>query len=100
MIAEAKRNIESFGLKDRIHLVEADAITLDPTTLASDYDLLFIDAAKSQYQHFFEKYTPLLKQEGLVVTDNLVFHNLIFQERLKNRHTRQLMKNYDALMPG
>ena len=92
MIQEAKRNIQTFQLEHRIRLVEDDAITLDLSILDNDFDLIFIDAAKSQYQHFFEKYTPLLKKRGIVVTDNILFHDLIFKNDLKNRHTRSLMK--------
>lgn len=92
MIEIAKKNIETFNLKGRIHLIEADAITFNDEELSKDYDLIFIDAAKSQYQHFFNKYEPHLKQGGVIVTDNLIFHGLIFQERIQNRHTRSLMK--------
>ena len=32
------------------------------------YDMIFIDAAKAQSQKFFELYTPLLKDGGMVIT--------------------------------
>ena len=42
------------------------------------YDCLFIDAAKAQYQKFFEKYMPLVADEGICIVDNLDFHGMIF----------------------
>jgi predicted O-methyltransferase YrrM len=91
MIQEARKNIQLFGLEHQIHLIEGDALDFDETTLEPVYDLIFIDAAKSQYQKFFEKYTPYLKQDGIVVTDNLIFHDMVFEEHIENRGTRQLV---------
>jgi predicted O-methyltransferase YrrM len=91
MISEARKNIHLFNLENQIHLIEGDALELDETTLNMEYDLLFIDAAKSQYQKFFEKYTPYLKPDGIIVTDNLIFHDMVFEEHIENRGTRQLV---------
>jgi predicted O-methyltransferase YrrM len=54
------------------------------------YDMIFIDAAKAQYERFFDKYIPFLKPNGIVICDNLRFHDL---DPLKvNRHTKQLLR--------
>ena len=53
----------------------------------------FIDAAKAQYQKFFEKYIGLIKEDGVCIVDNLDFHGMIFDiENIKNRNTKQLVK--------
>ncbi|WP_281074136.1 hypothetical protein [Catenibacterium sp. co_0103] len=39
--------------------------------------VFFIDASKAQYQRFFEKYVPYLKEDGFVLVDNLDFHGMI-----------------------
>lgn len=92
MFHEANQNIANFQLSDRIKLIHADALLLDEAELEGHYDLLFIDAAKSQYQKFFEKYTPYVKKGGIVVTDNLIFHDLIFETDIKNKNTRRLVE--------
>ncbi|QVK19402.1 O-methyltransferase [Mycoplasmatota bacterium] len=91
MIEQAKKNIQEFNLTNRIELISQDALLVDESNLSNNYDLLFIDAAKSQYQKFFEKYTKCLKTGGIVVTDNLVFHDMIFDDDIKNRNTKQLV---------
>ena len=54
---------------------------------------MFIDAAKAQYQKFFEKYMPLVKEKGICIVDNLDFHGMIFDiDHIKNRNTKQLVK--------
>ena len=50
---EAVKNIESFNLEQQINIIFNDAFDVE---LNEQYDLIFIDAAKSQYIKFFEKY--------------------------------------------
>ncbi|TCP32289.1 putative O-methyltransferase YrrM [Scopulibacillus darangshiensis] len=74
MFHEAKKNILSMGVQDSVHLVHADAMERHHDTVEQGpYDIIFIDAAKGQYQHFFELYAPLLTLKGLIITDNILF---------------------------
>ena len=50
---EAIKNISDFSLENQINVIYADAFDVD---LTEKFDLIFIDAAKSQYIKFFEKY--------------------------------------------
>ena len=86
---EAVNNIKEFGLEDRINIICGDALE---TEIDGKYDLIFIDAAKSQYIKFFEKYKFNLAHNGSIITDNLSFHGLVENPSLtKNRNTRQLV---------
>ena len=86
---EALDNIREFGLGDRINIICGDALE---TVIEGKYDLIFIDAAKSQYIKFFEKYKVNLAPGGSIITDNLSFHGLVENPSLtKNRNTRQLV---------
>jgi len=91
---EAKKNVKDFDLEDRITLHYADALEFEETNLKhAPYDLLFIDAAKAQYQKFFEKYVGYVKDNGMIIVDNLDFHGMIFDiEHINNRNTKQLVK--------
>ena len=85
----AIKNIDSFGLNDRINVILGDALEVD---LTDKYDLIFIDAAKSQYIKFFEKFSLNLKDNGVIVSDNLSFHGLVEDpSKTNNRNTRQLV---------
>lgn len=90
MIVEAKKNIKKFNMEDRITIIEGDANTVD---INGSYDLIFIDAAKSQYINFFNKYSKLLKDNGTIVTDNLNFHGLRENiENIESKNLRSMMK--------
>lgn len=91
---EALNNIQQRQLEQRITIYHDDALTFDTTALQHQpYDCLFIDAAKAQYQKFFEKYVPFVKEDGIIIVDNLDFHGMIFDiDHIKNRNTKQLVK--------
>lgn len=91
---EAIENIASHQLEKQICIHLADALSLPIVNLKQhEFDCLFIDAAKAQYQKFFEKYMPLIKPDGICIVDNLDFHGMIFDiDHIKNRNTKQLVK--------
>lgn len=87
---KAKENVNAFHLEDRITILFQDALEVE---LNEQYDFLFIDAAKSQYIKFFEKFTPLLSENGVVFSDNLLFHGYTKQkERIESKNLRQLVQ--------
>lgn len=91
---EAKNNIETYSFENHIILHHDDALVFNTQRLQlNEYDCLFIDAAKAQYQKFFEKYVSFVKQNGIIIVDNLDFHGMIHDiENIKNRNTRQLVR--------
>ena len=86
----AVNNINKFNLTDRINIIFGDALDIE---LEDKYDLIFIDAAKSQYVKFFEKFEKNLKKGGVIVSDNLSFHGLVEDDsKTANRNTKQLVR--------
>ena len=87
---EAVKNIEYNNLNDRINIILGDALEVN---IEGSYDLIFIDAAKAQSIKFFEKYSPLLKDNGTIITDNINFHGLTFSDSpAPTRNLRQLTR--------
>lgn len=87
---EAVKNIKSFKLEDRINLIYKDAFDV---YLDDKYDLIFIDAAKSQYIKFFEKFKLNLNKNGVIVSDNLNFHGLTHTDKeIKSRNVRGIVR--------
>ncbi len=73
---ECLKNVKKCGLDKKINVVFQDALDVN---LSADlkYDLIFIDAAKGQYTKFFEKYKYFLKNDGVIITDNIKFHGYV-----------------------
>lgn len=86
---EAVKNIHNVGMENQIMITLGDALEWEPT---GQYDLIFIDAAKAQYTKFFERYAPLLSENGAILTDNLAFHGYVENPSLiTSRNLRQLV---------
>ena len=91
MYNEAIKNINCIGYNDKINVIYNDALLVDTSNFKKEYDVIFIDAAKAQYQKFFEKYIPFLKDNGVVITDNILFHGCV--EQLVLNDENDLSKN-------
>lgn len=88
----ALNNIKKAKLESKINLILADA---NEYNMDEDYkcDLLFIDASKSSYIRFFEKYEKFLNESGIVVSDNLLFHGFVESpEKIISRNKKQLVR--------
>lgn len=86
----AVKNISDFNLNNRIEIILSDAFDVE---LHDNYDLIFIDAAKSQYIKFFEKFKNNLSKNGVIVSDNLNFHGLTkVDEKILSRNVRGLVR--------
>lgn len=75
----ALENVRKANMENKINLIFGDALDVEIDKDVK-YDLIFIDAAKSQYIKFFEKYEKHLNPNGIIVSDNLLFHGLIEHE--------------------
>ena len=91
MFKEAISNIKKYNLENKIEAVYTDALLYTPSR---KYDLIFIDAAKAQNLKFFLRFTPFLNDNGIVIVDNLNFHDLVntpFSE-IKSKNVRSLVR--------
>ena len=88
---EALKNIKKLNLEDRITLIFKDALDVK---LPDKFDLVFIDAAKSQSIRFFEQFSRNLNKNGFIITDNMDFHGYVKKDEkeIKSRNLRQLVR--------
>lgn len=90
MYKQAIANIKNEGLDKQInvHFGPIEEYKTD-----SKYDLIFVDAAKAQYGKYLEMFIDNLKENGYVLFDNMVFHNMIYDiDSIKSKNTRSLVK--------
>lgn len=87
---EAVKNVVNCGLSHQITVFLGDALKFDFT---EQFDLIFIDGAKSQYINFFEKYKNNLSGKGAFISDNLFFHGMVEDiSKTKNYSTIKLIR--------
>jgi len=74
----AKMNIERAGLSKMIEVITADARDAI-SHLKGPFDLVFIDAEKSEYLDYLKRVEPRLRRGSVVVADNVI----VFERELK-----------------
>lgn len=83
-IAEAKINIKNVGVEDKIKIYEGDAVEILPT-LNDKYDAVFIDAAKGKYPFFLKESLRMLKENGIIFADNILYKGYVLSDYNKHK---------------
>ena len=76
---EAEEHFREQGAES-VKLLFGDAAELLPA-LDGEYDLIFMDAAKGQYLAFLPQILRLLKEGGLLVSDNVLQDGMVLESR-------------------
>ena len=89
MYKQAVNNIKENHLENQINVHLCDGALYHTDKI---YDLIFVDAAKSQYKNYVEHFYDNTKAGSKFVFDNLNFHGIVDNPELThNRSTRQLV---------
>ena len=93
----AKNNFVRAGKEAQITLLEGDAAEILPQ-LEDSFDFIFMDAAKGQYIHFLPEVFRLLKNGGVLVSDNVLQDGDIIESHFiverRNRTIYKRMREY------
>lgn len=66
----AAENVRKANLSDKVEIITGDALRIIPT-LSQMFDMVFLDAEKSEYLEYLKLAEPHLKQGGVVFADNV-----------------------------
>ena len=83
-IKEAKENIKKVGVEEKINIYEGDAVEILPT-LNDKYDVVFIDAAKGKYPFFLKESLRMLKSNGIIFADNILYKGYVMSDYNKHK---------------
>lgn len=91
MIRLAKENIKNFNLEEKIDIKEGDCLEI-LEKLDEPYDLIFMDAGKGHYNHFLPHCLRLLKEDGIIIADNVLFRGMVASDELVKRRKITIVK--------
>ena len=99
MYNEAVKNIKEAKLENQIEIIFDDIFNVEIEN--KKFDLIFIDAAKAQYIKFFEKFSPLLNEDGVIISDNIELLDLQkLTDSKKSKRLVEKMKIYKEYLMG
>ncbi|WP_066378558.1 MULTISPECIES: class I SAM-dependent methyltransferase [unclassified Anabaena] len=92
--AIARRYWQQAGVGDKIDLHIAPALeTLDKLLAAGEaetFDFAFIDADKSNYDHYYERSLKLVRQGGLIAIDNVLWSGRVADPQTQDNRTTKI----------
>jgi caffeoyl-CoA O-methyltransferase len=94
--AMARRHFEASPHRDRITLIEGDARE-EIGKLDGQFDLVFIDAWKPDYVHYYEAALPMLSPRGLIVADNVLWSGRVLNPQPDDEWARGVMAFNDRV---
>ena len=83
-ISEAKENIKKAEVETKINIFEGDAVEILPT-FNKKYDMVFIDAAKGKYPFFLKEALRMLKKDGIILADNILYKGYVMSDYNKHK---------------
>jgi caffeoyl-CoA O-methyltransferase len=74
-----------------------EAIDIIPT-LNLKFDLVFIDADKENYIHYFDLIVPKMNKGGIVLSDNVLWSGKVLEELQPNDISTKVLLEYNLLL--
>lgn len=78
------------ALAAKIKLHTGNAPDIIPN-LNETWDLVFIDADKTSYIHYFEMVLPAVRKNGFILADNIFFHGEALQPNAKGKSAKAIV---------
>ncbi|MCB2292279.1 O-methyltransferase [Clostridium algoriphilum] len=97
MIEIAKSNIQKYGLQNKITILEGNCLEI-LENLQDEYDMIFIDAGKGHYNHFLPHCLRLLKKEGVLIADNVLFRGMVASKKIATRRKVTIIKRMQTYL--
>lgn len=92
---EAERNFKKLGLQDRVTQILGDAEKeLDVLNEQNKkFDFIFLDGPKGQYLVYLPMIVELLSDNGVLVSDDVLFMGLVQgEEKVKHKHRTMILR--------
>jgi caffeoyl-CoA O-methyltransferase len=85
----AQANFEKAGITNKIKLHVGNALEIIEL-IDEVFDMVFIDADKTNYVNYFEMVLPKVKKGGCILVDNVLFHGQVLKQSVKGKNAKAI----------
>ena len=78
-------NFKKANALDKIILHKGNALDIIPA-LNETWDIVFIDADKTNYCNYYKLVLPRVRKGGLIIADNVLFHGEVLEENVRGKN--------------
>ncbi len=93
----AKKYFNKSDYKNKIQQIIGNAVDVIPT-LTQKFDLVFIDADKSNYINYFNLIVPKMNSGGIILSDNVLWSGKIIEDLKPNDVDTKTLLKYNKLL--
>ena len=83
-VTAARENIKKAEVEEKINIISGDAVEILPT-INKKYDMVFIDAAKGKYPFFLKEALRMIKPNGIILADNILYKGYVMSDYNKHK---------------
>lgn len=85
----AQANFDRSNDREKIILHTGNALEIIPA-LNETWDLVFIDADKVGYINYYELVLPRVRQGGVILADNVLFHGQVLEQPVSGKNAKAI----------
>lgn len=87
----SQNNFDKSSHKNKIHLHTGNALEIVPT-LQHKWDMVFIDADKTNYINYYELVIGQMNDNGVILADNVLFHGQVLEDTVKGKNAAAMQR--------
>lgn len=91
MVLKARENIKRYNLEGNIEVIEGDCLEV-LENMEEEFDFIFIDAGKGHYNHMLPHCLRILRKDGMIFADNVLFRGMVASRELLIRRKITIVK--------
>lgn len=95
--ARAKSYFDRSNYKEKIILHIGHALNI-VGELDEQWDLVFLDADKENYSNYFQRVFPLVKSNGFILADNVLFHGQVLETPVRGKNAKAIQAFNDMIL--
>ncbi len=96
-LATARRYLERAGVLDRIELIQGEALEI-LHRLQGPFDLVYLDAVKTEYRRYLDQVLPRLRTGGLVICDNLLWGGRVAAPSAEEDRDTEALRSFNGYL--
>jgi predicted O-methyltransferase YrrM len=98
LIDLAQNYLEKLGLLEKVEIIKGFALAVLPK-LRQTFDLIYLDAVKTEYVQYLEFTLPLLRVGGVVIVDNLLWGGAVADDKpnVKDEDSTVALRDFNKI---
>lgn len=96
---KAEYFVKKSGYENKIEMILGDGREII-NQLEESFDIIFLDAAKGQYSKFLERCDVLLKDDGIIIADNVLINGWVVNLDYPERRKKTMVMNMRNFLEG